>query len=84
MVVEKSLQIRVRFFGYTAERAGCAGRDLEIRNATVAGVADAIRQEFPGVLDDSIRFAVGTEYADDGTPVREGDIVSLLPPVGGG
>ncbi len=81
------LQIRVRFFGYAAELAGCRESVVSTNDPTVAGVVSAARREFPTLgplLDDAIRFAVGTEYATLSASVGEGDIVSFLPPVGGG
>lgn len=31
-----------------------------------------------------VRFAVGTEYATGNPRLRDGDVVSVIPPVGGG
>lgn len=84
---EEILRVRVRFFGHAAELAGCRESVVGIGEPTVAGVADSVRRSFPALaplLDGPIRFAVGTEYAPRSAPVREGDVVSLLPPVGGG
>ncbi len=79
--------VTVRFFGYAAELAGCREARIETDDSTVGGVVDRVRKEFPTLrplLDGTVRFAVGADYADPATPVRAGDTVSLLPPVGGG
>lgn len=87
MVGEKTLRVRVRFFGFAAELAGCRESELEVATATVAGVVAAARREFPALkplLDGSMRFAVGTDYAKPDARVGTEDVVSFLPPVGGG
>ena len=76
------MRVKVRFFGLSAERAGCAEREFDVTEATVAAVAAAIRKEVPGL--DGVRFAVGTDYASEDTALRDGDVVSVIPPVGGG
>ena len=81
------MKVRVRFFGYTEEIAGVAEREIEVTGSTVADVAEALRKEIPELasrLDGNVKFAVGTDYAAEDTPVKEGDVVSLRPPVGGG
>lgn len=81
------MNVTVRFFGHAAELAGCREGSVETDDPTVRGVVDRVRKEFPALrplLDGTIRFAVGTDYAVLTTPVRAGDTVSLLPPVGGG
>lgn len=81
------MKVHVRFFGFSAEMAGCRECDVETSEATVAGVVEALRREFPILkrgLDASVRYAVGTEYAKESTMVREGEVVSVIPPVAGG
>ena len=87
LMSEKSVHVAVRFFGYAAELAECREGSVEVGDRTVAGVAAALRSAYPGLessLNGTIRFAVGTEYASEETPVGDGDVVSLIPPVGGG
>ena len=74
------MKIAVQLFGPLAEQAGRARMDVTPAGGTVGDVAAATGLK----LDRSVRFAVGTEYVDASTPVREGDVVSLIPPVGGG
>ena len=84
---EKDIQVQVRFFGYSAELAGCWEATVKVGEPTIAGVIEALRRIFPkldSALNNSIRFALGTDYADPEAAVKEGDVVSLIPPVGGG
>lgn len=76
-----SVKVKVRLFGPLAERAGTAELRVEVPDrATVKEVLAATGLRIPK----SVRAAVNTEYADPGTPVRAADVVSLIPPVGGG
>ena len=74
------MRISVQLFGPLAEQAGKSRLDVTVTGATVGDVVAATGLK----LDRSVRFALGTDYVDASTPVREGDVVSLIPPVGGG
>jgi molybdopterin converting factor small subunit len=74
------MKIAVQLFGPLAERAGRSRIDVETSGTTVRDVVAATGL----TLDASVRFAVNTDYAQPGAAVREGDVVSLIPPVGGG
>lgn len=75
------MHISVRFFGPAAAAAGRA--DLPLELADGATVADAVASAGLSVPA-SWRAAVGTEYAEPSRRLRDGDEVSLIPPVGGG
>ncbi len=71
----------MRLFGYVAEKAGKRELTVDVKEpATVRNVLAAAGLELPK----SVRAAVNTEYADVQSPVKAGDVVSLIPPVGGG
>ena len=79
------MKVAVQLFGPLAEQAGCSRLDLSIAGGTVGDVVAALASASPSLqIDRSVRFAVNTDYADSSAAVREGDVVSLLPPVGGG
>ncbi len=79
------MKIRVRFFGPAAETAGCSETDVEAEG-TVAGAIAAVLEKHPGLesLSGGMKYARNTEYATPESPLEEGDILSFLPPVGGG
>jgi molybdopterin converting factor small subunit len=79
------MNVAVQLFGPLAEQAGCSRIDLTVSGGTVGDVVAALTAATPSLrIDRSVRFAVNTDYAESAAPVREGDVVSLLPPVGGG
>ena len=79
------MKVTVQLFGPLAEQAGRAALEVAVSEPTVRAVVAAAAASLPGVrLDASVRFAVNADYAGPASPVREGDVVSLLPPVGGG
>lgn len=57
--------------------------DVEVERPTVGAVVEAVGKT--GLkIDPSVRFAVNTDYAKADAPLKAGDVVSLIPPVGGG
>ncbi|HVR85647.1 MAG TPA: MoaD/ThiS family protein [Planctomycetota bacterium] len=79
------MKIAVQLFGPLAEQAGRSRIDLTLSGSTVDDVVAALAAASPSLrIDRSVRFAVNTDYAEPGAVVREGDVVSLIPPVGGG
>ena len=79
------MKIRVQLFGPLVEQAGLSRVEVEVTGSTVQDVVSAATAAVPALrLGPSVRFAVNTDYAEPGAPVREGDVVSLIPPVGGG
>ena len=75
------MKVAVQLFGPAAEQAGASRLEVTVAEATVAAVVAAV----PGLKPDrSTRFAVNTDYAEPSTSVKEGDVVSVIPPVGGG
>jgi molybdopterin converting factor small subunit len=78
---------RVRLFAVARERAGRSVVEVELsEGATVADLKAAIVAEVPNLapLIDIMRFAVGSEYADDATPIPPGADLAAIPPVSGG
>ncbi len=51
-------------------------------------VVTAVRGAIPGLKElgegARVRYAVNAEYADESRRVKAGDVVALIPPVGGG
>jgi molybdopterin converting factor small subunit len=74
------MKVAVQLFGPLAEQAGRSRLEIETSGTTVGDVVAALGLK----IDPSVRFAVNTDYAPAGATIREGDILSLIPPVGGG
>jgi molybdopterin converting factor subunit 1 len=79
------MKIRVQLFGPLAEQAGKSEVTVVVTGNTVQDVVAALAVAAPSVtIERSVRFAVNTDYAEPSAVVRENDVVSLIPPVGGG
>lgn len=78
------MEVTVRFFGPAAEAAGCCDLHLTLPDGAVVADAVAEARRRVGAISGPLRYAVGSEYAEAGRPLRHGDDVSLIPPVGGG
>ncbi len=83
------MNVRVLLFGAAREAAGGADAvalDLP-EDATAGRVLAALSDPARGALADVARrsrLAVNQSFARDDAPVRPGDEVALIPPVGGG
>lgn len=81
------MSIRVLFFASLAEIAGT--RELRVDSAgltDVKSVFDKFARDFPALetYRPSALFALNSEFAGPGAPVRDGDEVAFFPPVSGG
>ena len=81
------MELVVRFFALYRERAGRKTFSMDLpEGATVADLTAEVRRHFPTLAppDVQIVVAVNADYADQGTILRPGDDVCLIPPVSGG
>ena len=79
--------VRICFFSYFKELAGC-GQAVEHlpEGSTLGELMERVRNRFPKLasMQKSTLAAVGVEYQGKSYVLREGDEVSLFPPVQGG
>jgi MoaE-MoaD fusion protein len=81
------VHVRVRLFAIQRELAGTREVPLDLADgSTVADAWDALVTTHPVLAPgrSSIRFARNGAYADDATPLSDGDEVAMIPPVSGG
>ena len=79
------MKIRVRFFGPAAEKAGCSETEVEAEG-NLAAVIEATLEKIPDLkgLSGGMKYARNMEYVSPSTSLEANDVVSFLPPVGGG
>lgn len=81
------MTIQVTFYSYFKELAGRAVTKIELPEAaTIGELVEKLHQTFPKLkpMENSTLIAVGVEYQSREYPLKEGDEVSLFPPVQGG
>ncbi len=81
------MQVSVHFYSYFKELTGCAETRVEFsERATIADLFRQLSQKFPKVdaMKKSTLIAVGVNYQTWDYVLKEGDEVSLFPPVQGG
>jgi molybdopterin converting factor small subunit len=81
------MQIRVHFYSYCKDLTGAASIAEEAEpGMTINGLADKLCHRFPklAAVRKSLLFAVGVDYQGGDYALKEGDEVSLFPPVQGG
>ena len=81
------MNVHVRLFAAAKQAAGRDSVDVELpEGATVAQLRRRLAEQLPHVSELLWRamFAIDTEYAADGDPIRPGTEVACIPPVSGG
>ena len=81
------MNINVQFFSYFKDLAGCGRVTANISpGATIADLMGVIYKQFPKLepMRKSTLVAVGLDYQDRSYVLKDGDEVSLFPPVQGG
>lgn len=82
-----SIKIKVKLYAMLKEQVGNDSIDLELKGpATLRTLFDRLEKEYPAVLDfrDHLLVARGNDYLVLESPLEEGDILSLYPPISGG
>jgi len=81
------MQITVQFYSYFKELTGCPETtETLVAGATLGVLHDQLMTRFPklGAMKKSTLLAVGVDYQTRDYLLKEGDVVSLFPPVQGG
>lgn len=81
------MQITVHFYSYFKDLAGCAETVESVPpGATIGELSKQLIARFPnlGPMQNSTLIAVGVDYQGRSYELKEGDEVSLFPPVQGG
>ncbi len=81
------MKIRIRLFAAAREAAGRSDLELDLpEGAAVRTALDALYAEVPALQATaaSCRTAVGLDFAGPGRILRDGEEISLIPPVQGG
>ncbi len=84
---EPKMVVTVHFYSYLKDLAGCAQTAVTVpEGGTLEDLWGKLAARFPKLtpMEKSILLAVGVDYQDRSYGLREGDEVSLLPPVQGG
>ena len=81
------MRITIQFWSYFKDLTGCAQASEELPpGATIGDLVQRLQARFPKLIamQNSTLIAVGVEYQGRDYVLKEGDEVSLFPPVQGG
>jgi len=81
------MRVSVHFYSYFKEMAGCAeAAEVLADGNTLADLLKAVFQRFPklAAMEKAMLVAVGVDYQPRNYILKDGDEVSLFPPVQGG
>ena len=81
------MRVSVHFYSYFKDLAGCAETtEVIVENNTLAELLEKVFQRFPklAAMERAMLVAVGVDYQPRTYVLKDGDEVSLFPPVQGG
>lgn len=79
------MEIRVLFFGATADETGERSVDFSVEaDRSVQSAFKEIIDKFPGLQRHKLMFAVNQEYVPEDRILREGDELAIFTAVSGG
>ena len=81
------MEITIHFYSYFKDLTGCAQTAVTVSpGGTIGDLLKHLITRFPklGPMENSTLAAVGVEYQGRGYVLKDGDEVSLFPPVQGG
>jgi molybdopterin converting factor small subunit len=81
------MRLRVQFYSHLRDLASTSELELDLpQGTTVADLLNRIYQQKPALLpaDPTILVAAGVEFVDRKYQLKEGDEISLMPPLQGG
>jgi molybdopterin converting factor small subunit len=81
------MRVSVHFYSYFKDLTGCAQVDESaVEGSTLSDFLKRVFERFPKLapMERSMLVAVGVDYQPRGYVLKDGDQVSLFPPVQGG
>lgn len=82
-----AVEVQVRYFAAAREAAGIEGENVVLDDgSTVAALLDALCARHPDLTGPAatMRVALDEDFAEPEASLRDGAVVALIPPVGGG
>lgn len=82
------MKVTVSYYSWFRDHSGVSSEEVEITESasTLGDLLNAVHKIHPSLKESerSTLMAVGVEYQDANHPLKDGDQVSLFPPVQGG
>ena len=81
------MKVSVQFYSYFKDLTGCEGTEAELpEQSTIADLMSRLFERFPklAAMKNSMLIAVGVDYQLRDYQLKNGDEISLFPPVQGG
>ncbi len=81
------MKVRAEFFSRLREIVGTASLEVSLpSNARVSELVAKLCNDYPRLRDfeKSMLFGIDVEFVDRDYPLRDGDVIAIMPPVQGG
>ena len=76
--------IKILCFAYLRDKIGKPSIEIEKDTATIGEIKSYISETYNLPSCQNMLASINEEYADNDSTAKNGDIVALIPPVGGG
>ncbi|MGC8645765.1 MAG: MoaD/ThiS family protein [Thermoplasmata archaeon] len=79
------MRIHIKYYAKYRESTGKKEEDVELSAATVGQLLAFLRERYPALSRERGSIvAVNNRFTKDDSPLFDGDVVSIFPPVSGG
>ena len=80
------MMVKVLFFAEAKKIVEKGEVDLDFTGETVLDIKEELLEKYPSLEAsfNSVVFAVNKKYATEDTVLKDGDVLAVIPPVGGG
>ncbi|MEA3313659.1 MAG: MoaD/ThiS family protein [Caldisericota bacterium] len=80
------MMVKILFFAEAKKIVGEGEIDLSFNGKTVLDIKRDLLEKYPSLETsfNSVVFAVNEKYTAEDTVLKDGDVLAVIPPVGGG
>ena len=82
-----AMNVRAEFYSRLRELVGASNLEIALPdNATVSDLMQHLFSEYPKLRDfqNSMLFGIGVNFVEKSHPLRDGEVIAIMPPVQGG
>ena len=79
------MKLKIQYFAQLKESRGCSEEELETSALTIKELYSELKEKYNFNLDyHDLKVARSDQFCSWNTSLKDGDLITFLPPVGGG